>query len=242
MKALWTLLALSILGATAAMAELLPDVTYEGKYVTGTKSKVYLMTRKAPGREGSFLGVIQDDGQVALYVIDQASSDEKSYLMTPLDTLDDGGVGIHNDEPSLVLVVREQNNFDITPSNSGNKLGITKSMRFNRRAKGRSWQDATPGRYSRGSVRHALTVSEENEEGVASAQFFSGLEGSYVVLQQFPGIYAVLVRKYLKWGEQVQRSPQKIGVFLKVKGKERFFLLNPQSGTNMTFKAHGEVE
>ena len=235
MKNLWILATLLV---TQAMAGLEADTAYEGKYVEG-KGKLYLMTRKAPGREGSFLAVIQDEKskQLALYVVDPRGQGGNSYVMTPLEAMEDGSIGIHNDDPSLVLTELGEV-LRVTLSNSSNKLGFTKSMRFERKARGRAWSDIIEGSYSRGKTREALVISGLSPvEREAQGLFLSGLEGSYLISEQFPGMYTVLARKYLKWGQQVERAPQKIGVFIEVKGRGQFYLVTPNSGSGLLFKA-----
>ena len=157
--------------------------------------------------------------------------------MTPLETLRHGGLGIVNDDPSLVLTEWGQDKFDVTLSNSSNRLGITKSMRFEGRTDKRSWSDLLPGSYSRERVKHALTLSPPNEDGESGAQFFNGLEGSHVISEQFSGMYVVSAQRYLKSGQQTDRSSQKIGVFIEIRGKTQLHLVNLKN--TMIFKYKG---
>ena len=230
MKSLWIFTAAITF---SAFADLRPGVTYKGKFVEG-KSKVYLMLRTAPGRGDSFLGVLQSKNQLVLYLIDRTAEGADSYIMTPFSTLNDGTIGIHNDDPSLKLMVLGEYLFDINVSNSGNNFGVTEAMRFNGKAKNFHWTKASRGKFSSEKVKHALSIANINiVEGEADAEFSSGLRGSYLLSEQFPGMYTVLAKKYLKWGQEIQRSPQRIGVFIKKKNREYFHLSDPNANSSI---------
>ena len=234
--------------AVSAFGELRPS-SYKGKFI-GNRKKVYLMLREAVGREGSFLGVILTKDQLALYVIDQAKPGSNSYVMTPLEVISDGIIGIHNDDPSLTLTVLKEEEFTITVSNSNNRLGITKAMRFYDETDDRVWLDAIPGKYSKYSekgkrgkggkrVKRALVISNMNLiDQEADAQFFSGLNGPHIIAEQFSGMYTILARRYVKTGEEVDRNPRKIGVFIKKKGKRLFYVVNPDNSKDRIIFKH----
>ena len=238
MKTLWALLILATTGGNFATAGLEANVTYEGKYVGSGfwgeifAKKVYLMTREIPGREGSFLGLVRDNEQIAIYIIDQASENTNSYVMIPLEGLEDGDIGIRDDGPSLVLTEQEEGRFSVSSANSGNDLGVTGAMTFYRKTKRYIWTDEIPGDYYSTfgiiPVNKGAAISAADGEGRAEAEFFQGLEGRYVIIEQFPGMYSILAQRYLKWGREIQDGPPVMGVFIKGHGSTRFYLMNPQ--------------
>lgn len=232
----------------------LREGTYEGTYIDGDQTKsVYLMLKPVDGRDGSFYGVLTDASRyMFLYLVDPRDG---QYVFTPFVALDNGLIGMINDDPSHVLnmvkgVNAKKDTLSLVSSNSGNKIGFNARMTFcNCLTKKYEWMSLTSGRYylsqkdQRGKEKRNndffVTVSNwDDETGTADASYTSNdVNGLYRVIRTSPYMYSLYANSVLATGTEVDVSNQRWGIFVKSvlktgwfgsrKKGEYFFLTNP---------------
>ena len=256
MKSLMTLVALILIAGTASAQDL-----KAGTYVGQNKSKndFYLMLVDATtyGRVGSFIALYyQEDGvrQMALYVMDPRDRGG-GYSLTPMKVLNDGVIGIENDDPSLVAIpVKNGDNVDIRlmDSNSSNNLGIQEpvvirkadSEQSKRYVWRRMFTAADGDRGSNLGGTYYLQGTNKSSEisiaisnivnGEASALMLGRADGEYIIRENKPYMYLLSALKTVRSGVEVNLYPDKIGIFVDRKARGlSLFLLQPGQPRNI---------
>lgn len=209
---------------------------YMGKNKSG---KIHLILKEAPGRTGSFLGMLLAPSEkMRLYLIDEIQ--QNKYAMIPLEITSDGEIGIINDNPSLELSTYDEDGkttVNIRSANSGNNTGFTDTMTMKESDKYIRWVDLQEGKYKYRSQKDSLIISGLDDiEGVASVQ--SQLRGprfagSHIIKSKLPGMYLLYADMLTRTGQRMSIVPDRIGVFITTKSffgskKTTFVLVKPE--------------
>lgn len=196
----------------------LSEGTYEGHL---KDERILLMLKNAPGRSGSFLGLLMTKNKnVSLFVIDTTRTSRSTYTMTPFEVTRDGEIGIVNDDPSLIIRLKDMNGenpqFQIVSSNSGNDFGITGVMEFDKKTRYTVWKSFASGEFERGGQNKSLDIAEYNDyEGNAEAFFRTDkINGMFMLKEKIPGMFTVNAHQTLATGEVTNPYPARLGVFV----------------------------
>lgn len=197
------------------------------------KRRVSLMTRSIPGREGSLVGVLNEDsgdhttGETSFYVIDPLFPN--TYALYPLSLSEDGLLK-QDFNPSLTLSISGTPNrmtLIVTSANSGNEGGVQGSYRFYSWWPARmQWLDLVPGDYryekrdgNDSTIRRAANISPLAVDSEMTTGIFTipnWYEAKPAIHEtQYPGLYSFSTMAVVSTGMSMDPVPKAIGVFYK---------------------------
>jgi hypothetical protein len=233
----------------------LSEGTFSGT-VDGKKGSI--MLQKVSGRPAYFALITKKEFEaVYLFMIEEFEGN--SYSMVPITVTDDNHlIGVNNDDPSLVMDVINSKkdgefNFKITSANSSNKSAqeLVGSVFKTKKESKFSWANLQSGEYiqignhdSDDNSPRSIDLTELDLDRESRAQFeLKSLSGSYVVSENRSKMFLVRPVSRLATGDQRQKRPEMIGVFINKQGgfmsfaKSYFLLINPHNSTDiLTFK------
>ncbi len=244
-----TALSLTLVAASyAADAKAVGMPFNEGGY-TGKLNRsgnVQLMTRRIPGRAGSFMAVLfKKKDEACAYIVDPTET-PTDYTMTPLMVTPDGEIGFNNDNPSLMLSISNLGNvsdpeFTLTNANGGNSSCIQGSAVFKGKDSRFHWDQAiVPGPYSAGGMRNVgsfttnvIMPGDSSQEGTAKLMRPFKRPGNYAVREKAPGLFTLKITGYTAIGATEEVQPTYIGFSASTMWGSQVFLINPADHTDV---------
>lgn len=242
-------LSLTLIAATfASEAKAVGMPFNEGGYVgrLNRRKTVQLMTRRIPGRDGSFMAILfKKKNEACAYIVDPTEK-PTDYTMTPLRVTPDGEVGFNNDNPSLMLSISNLGNtvnpeFILTNANGGNSSCIQGSAVFKGSDSRFHWDEAiTSGAYSAGGMRKVgmfasipILPGDSSQEGTATLVRPFKRPGNYAVREKAPGLFTLKVSGYTGVGATEEMQPTYIGFSASTMWGNSVYLVNPSDHTDV---------
>lgn len=240
------LIGMSFASALAVNAAEIPfnEGGYTGRL--NRRDNVQLMTRKIPGRAGSFMAILFKAKDVACaYVVDPTET-PTDYAMTPLMVTPDGEIGFNNDNPSLMMSISNLGNrakpeFILTNANGGNSACVQGSAVFKGEDSRFRWDRAiVPGVYKAGGIRSvgmfassAILPGDSSQEGTAKLVRPFKRPGNYAVREKAPGLFTLKITGYTSTGAIEEVSPTYIGFSASTMWGSSVYLINPADHTDV---------
>lgn len=225
---------------------------YEAKI--DSKNDAFLMLKKISGRSGSFMATLMqahkdDITGIAIYVMDEMKGG--SYSLTPISLVDNGELGLDDDNPSLVVIKdRDVNKFKVTSSQSGNVLGFSGSVSFEEGRTARyEWHLSRGGDYNFSGkeedasvVSVAVSTNDIENDAVFSSEYINGI---FKIRQKLDYVYALNSNKLMSTGYERETVPALMAIFVQenrkkgfskkwVKRNSKVILVNPSNYSNLS--------
>jgi hypothetical protein len=197
---------------TSLQASALVTGTYSG--VDGKKNKYKLHLREYPGRETSFIALLETSGAARAYIVDEFAHGK--YGMLSLRTSDNYVIGATSSTPTLALNATPDL-ITIVPNQSPD-LKIASSITIKTKShKDLEWVDLLAGKYEDKSSLSALDINGE-ASFTNKSKDKSLTAGDYVLRESRPGLYLVLKSRLTSTGIHLDKSSNQIVYFIKESG------------------------
>lgn len=237
-----------VVGTFAAEAKAAGMPFNEGGY-TGRLNRnrnVQLMTRRIPGRVGSFMAILfKKKDEACAYIVDPTET-PTDYAMTPLTVTPDGEIGFNNSNPSLMMSITNLGNitnpeFILTNANGGNSTCIQGSAVFKGEDSRFRWDSAiVSGVYNAGGIRNVgvfasspILPGDSSQEGTAKLVRPFKRPGNYAVREKAPGLFTLKVTGYTSTGATEEVQPTYIGFSASTMWGNSVYLINPADHTDV---------